>query len=53
MSERKCCGTCKYHQFENVDEGYVCVNGESEYLSDWTDFNHTCDCWEGRDERDY
>lgn len=46
MSEKKVCGTCKYHQFENVDDGYVCVNGESEYLSDWTDFNHTCDCWE-------
>lgn len=53
MSERRCCGTCAYHQFESVDEGYVCVNDESEYLSDWTDFCHSCDCWEGRNETDY
>lgn len=50
MSERKCCGTCKYHQFESVDEGYICVNDESEYLSDWTDFNHSCDAYEEREE---
>lgn len=53
MSERKCCGTCKYHQFESVDDGYVCVNDESEYLSDWTECNDSCSEWEERDERDY
>lgn len=49
MSEKKVCGTCKYHQFESVDEGYVCVNDESEYVADWTEFNHTCPDWEGRE----
>lgn len=53
MGEKKVCGTCKHHQFENIDEGYVCTNSESEYLSDWTEHNHTCDCWEEKDERNY
>lgn len=48
MRERRCCGTCAYHQFESVDDGFVCVNDESEYLSDWTDFNHFCDAYEER-----
>lgn len=50
MDKKKVCATCKYHQFESMDDGYVCVNDESEYLSDWTDFNHTCECWSGKDE---
>lgn len=49
MDKKKVCGTCKYHQFESVDDGYVCVNDESEFSSDWTEFNHTCDSWEERD----
>lgn len=39
----ECCGTCKYHQFENITDGYVCVNDQSEYVTDWTDYNHCCD----------
>ena len=31
----KCCGTCKYHQHENIDDGGVCVNSDSEYVADW------------------
>lgn len=53
MGKKKVCGTCKYHQFESVDEGYVCVNDESEYLSDWTEYNDSCSEWECGDERDY
>ena len=22
----ECCGTCKYHQHEDTDDGWVCVN---------------------------
>lgn len=22
----RCCGTCKWHLYENVDEGFVCPN---------------------------
>ena len=52
MSDPKqCCGNCKYYQFENITDGYVCVNGESEYVSDWTEFDHCCEDWEEREER--
>ena len=47
---KKCCGTCKWHSHEDISDGYVCVNDESEYCTDWTDYDHCCEDWEGRDE---
>lgn len=44
----KCCGTCKYHEHENVDDGWVCVNQDSEYVADWTDYDHCCEEYEER-----
>lgn len=44
----ECCGTCKYHQREEIDDGWVCVNDESEYCADWTEYNDTCSEWEER-----
>ena len=46
--EPRCCGTCRYHEYEDVD--YVCTNEESDYYSDWTDYDVTCADWEGKDE---
>lgn len=46
--KRKCCGTCKWHKCESVDDSWICVNADSEYCSDWTDYDHCCDEWEGR-----
>lgn len=34
----RCCGTCKWHLYENIDEGFVCANIDSEYCADWTDY---------------
>ena len=48
MDNRRICGTCKYHQFEEIDSGFICVNCESENCADWTDYEHTCDEWEER-----
>lgn len=42
----KCCATCKYIEFESIDQGYVCVNSESEYCADWVEMNHSCEDWE-------
>lgn len=47
-SNEKCCGTCRWHQHENITDGWVCVNGDSEYCTDFTDYEHTCPDWEGR-----
>ena len=42
------CGTCFYHQHEYIDDGWVCVNDASDRCTDWTDYDDTCDEWEGR-----
>ena len=30
MTDDKCCGTCKYHCHENIDNGWIYVNDQSE-----------------------
>jgi hypothetical protein len=40
------CGTCKYHVWEPIDMGLVCVRSGSEHCSDWTENTDTCDKWE-------
>ena len=37
------CGTCKYHKYEDISQGWVCTNSDSEYLADWTEYNDTCE----------
>ena len=48
MNKKQCCGTCKYHVHESIDDGWVCVNSDSEYCTDWTDYDHYCDEYEER-----
>lgn len=48
----KCCGTCKYHYHENIDDGWVCVNDESEYCTDCTEYEDSCPDWEGLTDMD-
>lgn len=44
----QCCGNCKYHEHENIDDGYVCVNSDSAYCAEWTDCMSHCEEWEGK-----
>lgn len=48
MSKEECCGTCGWHRFENLTDGWVCVNDESENCGDWTEYSDSCDMWEER-----
>lgn len=45
---KKCCGTCRWHEHEGIDEGWVCTNADSDYCADWTEYDHCCEEWEGR-----
>lgn len=45
----ECCGTCKWHKHESIDDGWVCCNGDSEYVADYTEYEDCCDEWEGRE----
>ena len=39
------CKTCKYWQYEEIDQGHVCVNDDSYYLAEWTDKDNYCERW--------
>lgn len=49
MSNDKCCGTCKYHRYDDIGDDWVCVNDQSEYYADWIEYDDSCDEWEGRE----
>lgn len=51
MSCNQCCGTCRYGSYDKED-GYVCVNDESEYVADFVEYNHSCIDWESKDNDD-
>lgn len=43
------CSTCKYGHYDEM-QGYVCVNGNSEYVADFVDAEHVCEDYEGKDD---
>jgi len=48
--QERCCGTCRWHwhqQGAGMDD-WVCQNTDSDYCSDWTEFQDTCPDWEGK-----
>lgn len=47
--KEKVCGTCRHHEREPIDGGWVCVCADSEHIADWTAYDVWCDCWEGRE----
>lgn len=47
---KECCGTCKYYERDFwYNEDWLCVNERSEYVADWTDYDHCCDEYEERE----
>lgn len=47
--DNECCGTCKWHEQDYYfEEDYICCNRDSDYVADYTDYNHSCDEWEER-----
>jgi len=47
----QCCGTCKYHEHESVDDGWVCVNEQSRYCADWTEYDDICEEYDANREK--
>lgn len=46
----KRCDNCEYYCFEPIDQGYVCVNDDSDYCTDWVEPDHCCADWVRKDE---
>jgi len=44
MNQEKICGTCKWHSY---DDEWVCTNSDSDFYTDETPYDHTCEEWEG------
>lgn len=47
----KICGECKWHWCEDlgfIKSDWYCVNPDSDYCMDSTDYTDTCDEWEQR-----
>lgn len=45
---KECCGTCKWHSKDELGD-WLCVNDESEYCADWTEYSDSCEEWESRE----
>ena len=45
---KKSCENCRYYEHEDIDDGYVCVNGDSEYVADWVEADNFCRDWSGK-----
>lgn len=48
MEKKDCCGLCKYHVHEDIDDGWVCVNPDSDNFTDWTEYDDACEEFEQR-----
>lgn len=46
-----CCGNCKYGHYDKM-QGYVCVNDESEYVADFVEYEHWCEEWESKNDKE-
>ena len=49
FDDREICGTCKWHVKDNDNDGWICVNPDSECCSDYTGYNDSCWDWESRE----
>lgn len=43
----ECCGTCRWHR-KDIEGDWVCMNDESDYFTDWTEYDYHCEEWESR-----
>ncbi len=48
MDDRRICGECKWYQHEDIDDGWVCINSDSEHCTNWCDYDDSCEEFEER-----
>lgn len=46
--ERRKCGNCRFHKYDSKIDLWFCENPESEWYTDWTEYNYECDDFEDR-----
>lgn len=45
---KRICGNCKWHRHEDVTDGWVCTNDQSDYCTCWTEYEDYCEDFEER-----
>ena len=48
MEDRQICGECKWHIHDEIDDGWVCCNADSDYCTYYTEYEDTCREFEQR-----
>lgn len=43
----ECCGTCKHHNC-NIHDDWFCTNPDSDFYTDYTDYEDKCEDYEER-----
>lgn len=43
--ENECCGNCRFHQ-KDRDGEWICTNSDSDYDTDYTDYQFVCEEFE-------
>lgn len=46
MNKEECCGTCKYHRYDDKYQDWVCTNEQSAVNGCATDYEDSCSDWE-------
>lgn len=49
MYSEECCGTCKYHCYDNTGDAWMCGNNSSTEYADYTPYKYTCEEWEEKE----
>ena len=44
------CGTCEFVRYNKNYEDFYCKCEDSDYYLDFIEYNHTCECWEEKDD---
>ena len=45
------CENCNYYCHEDITDGFVCVNSDSEHVADWVEADNVCEVWESAEEK--
>ncbi len=46
---KECCGNCKWHQYDDKYDDWLCCGADSEDCGDYTTYNHCCDDFEEKE----
>lgn len=43
LNGKASCGNCQYYSHEDITDGWICVNVQSDHIGDWTEDEDCCE----------